>query len=268
MKKKLFNILLMFILIFSFVACAPKSDLPNIGIKGEKNVTKTNKDIKNNDSKNNNSVNKESESKQENKIKTSKEEKSTKSSDKKSTEIKKEIKKNVVKDSKNKLIDKNLKDDSNKKSINNSKETKKTTNINKNIKEKSKEKNNICTISIECRTAINKGVNKKDGFTHLPSNGIILPKMKISIKDGDTVYDVLHKVIMQKKIHMEFSGGGQSIYIKGIDNLYEMDCGDLSGWKYCVNNWYPNYGCGAYKVKSGDVVEWKYTCDLGKDLGQ
>ena len=39
-------------------------------------------------------------------------------------------------------------------------------------------------------------------------------------------------------------------------------------WMYCVNDWYPNYGCGQYVVKNGDVIEWNYTCDLGKDLGQ
>ena len=35
---------------------------------------------------------------------------------------------------------------------------------------------------------------------------------------------------------------------------------------YCVNDWYPNYGCGVYQVKAGDVIEWNYTCDLGLDL--
>ena len=33
-----------------------------------------------------------------------------------------------------------------------------------------------------------------------------------------------------------------------------------------MNGWYPNYGCGQYVVKSGDVIEWNYTCDLGCDL--
>lgn len=25
---------------------------------------------------------------------------------------------------------------------------------------------------------------------------------------------------------------------------------------YCVNSWYPNYGCGQYTVSAGDVIEW------------
>ena len=58
-----------------------------------------------------------------------------------------------------------------------------------------------------------------------------------------------------------------SAYIEGIHNLYEFDCGSLSGWMYRVNGWYPNYGCSRYQLEPGDVVEWRYTCDLGQDVG-
>lgn len=123
------------------------------------------------------------------------------------------------------------------------------------------------TISISCKTAINKGVNNEVGFTHLPSNGVILGTTTVEIKEGDTVFEVLEKVVRQNKIHMEYSGSGSSIYIEGIDNLYEFDGGQNSGWMYSVNGWYPNYGCGVYKLKPNDVIEWNYTCDLGADLG-
>jgi hypothetical protein len=56
--------------------------------------------------------------------------------------------------------------------------------------------------------------------------------------------------------------------IAGINNLYEFDVGELSGWMYKVNGWYPNYGCSRYQVKDGDLIEWNYTCDLGRDLGE
>ena len=58
-----------------------------------------------------------------------------------------------------------------------------------------------------------------------------------------------------------------SYYIEGINQLYEFDCGDKSGWMYSVNGWYPNYGCSSYEVKDGDKIEWRYTCDLGSDVG-
>ena len=56
-------------------------------------------------------------------------------------------------------------------------------------------------------------------------------------------------------------------YIEGIANLYEFDCGELSGWMYRVNGEFPNVGCSLYKLKDGDTVEWVYTCDLGRDVG-
>ena len=36
---------------------------------------------------------------------------------------------------------------------------------------------------------------------------------------------------------------------------------------YSVNSWFPNYGCSSYTVNDGDVIEWRYTCDLGSDVG-
>ena len=70
-------------------------------------------------------------------------------------------------------------------------------------------------------------------------------------------------------IHMEFEDTPMynSAYIEGINNLYEFDCGELSGWMYKVNGWFPNYGCSRYQLKEGDVIEWVYTCDLGVDVG-
>ena len=53
--------------------------------------------------------------------------------------------------------------------------------------------------------------------------------------------------------------------IEGIGNLYEFDCGELSGWMYTVNGQAPNYGCSQYQLEDGDVVEWIYSCDMGRD---
>ena len=59
-----------------------------------------------------------------------------------------------------------------------------------------------------------------------------------------------------------------SYYVEGINNLYEFDCGEQSGWMYAVNGWYPNYGCSAYTLSDGDVIGWAYTCNgYGADLG-
>ena len=83
------------------------------------------------------------------------------------------------------------------------------------------------------------------------------------------LFDVLQRVCKEKGIHLESSWTPiyNSAYIEGIHNLYEFDCGALSGWMYRVNGWYPNYGCSRYQLQDGDVVEWRYTCDLGNDVG-
>ena len=46
----------------------------------------------------------------------------------------------------------------------------------------------------------------------------------------------------------------KTYYVRGIHQLYELDCGNLSGWTYQVNGIVPNYGCSKYTVKAGDVI--------------
>lgn len=120
-------------------------------------------------------------------------------------------------------------------------------------------------LSIRCDTVAGKN---KD----IPINGIILDKTELPLGDGDTVLDVLLFVTKQKKIPLDYTGESgvalNSAYIKGINNLYEDDYGDQSGWLYSVNGEFPGTACGDYQLKNQDVVEWVYTCDLGKDVGR
>lgn len=126
------------------------------------------------------------------------------------------------------------------------------------------------SISIQCNTILaHKDDFNKDKIEMLPEDGVILEKEDIAYKDGETVFDALVKATKAHKIHMEYTGSKEykTNYIEGIHNIYEFDCGPLSGWMYKVNGTFPNYGCSSYKLKEGDVVEWVYTCDLGKDVG-
>ena len=133
-----------------------------------------------------------------------------------------------------------------------------------------KQKAYTCTISIECSTILNNLKDlDKDKLELVPSNGVILAPIKVTFYEGESVFDVLQRVCKEKGIHMESSWTPiyNSAYIEGIHNFYEFDCGELSGWMYRVNGWYPNYGCSRYQLADGEVVEWRYTCDLGKDVG-
>ena len=128
-----------------------------------------------------------------------------------------------------------------------------------------------CTFSIECSTILNNLEDlDPDKRELVPSNGVILAPTKVTFYEGESVFDVLQRVCKENGIHMESSWTPvyNSAYIEGIHNLYEFDCGELSGWMYRVNGWYPNYGCSRYQLVDGEVVEWRYTCDLGNDVGR
>ena len=137
--------------------------------------------------------------------------------------------------------------------------------------EVNKGKTYTCTFSIECSTILNNlSELDPDKLELVPSNGVILAPTTVTFYEGESVFDVLQRVCKDNNIHIEFSWTPiyNSAYIEGIHNLYEFDCGALSGWMYRVNGWYPNYGCSRYQLADKEVVEWRYTCnDLGKDIG-
>jgi hypothetical protein len=127
-----------------------------------------------------------------------------------------------------------------------------------------------CTLSIDCKTILDNLPDlKEEKKSVLPQDGVILKSQKVVFYEGESVFDVLLRETKKRGIQMEYEATPMynSNYIEGIHNLYEFDCGDLSGWMYKVNGWFPNYGCSRYQLKDGDVIQWRYTCDCGKDVG-
>ncbi|MEE1055832.1 MAG: DUF4430 domain-containing protein [Acutalibacteraceae bacterium] len=130
------------------------------------------------------------------------------------------------------------------------------------------------TVSIRCDSVLDN-YNKLDknlqSEKYVPSDGVILEKTEYVLREGDTVFDVLYRAVRYNKIQFEYQGADEnpfgSVYIQGINYLYEFSCGSTSGWVYKVNGEFPNYGCSKYELDDGDVVEWVYTCDLGQDVG-
>lgn len=106
---------------------------------------------------------------------------------------------------------------------------------------------------------------------YVPNDGIILPPTEYVLRNGDTVFEILDRAVRHNKIQMEYQDASlnsfDSVYVQGINYLYEFSCGELSGWMYRVNGEFPNYGCSKYILKDGDKIEWVYTCDLGRDVG-
>lgn len=127
-----------------------------------------------------------------------------------------------------------------------------------------------CTLSVRCDTILeNIDWLDPEKVELVPEDGVIFPATEVTFYEGESVFNVLQREMRKAGIHMEFVDTPMynSAYIEGINNLYEFDCGELSGWMYKVNDWFPNYGCSRYQLQPGDVVEWVYTCDLGIDVG-
>lgn len=127
-----------------------------------------------------------------------------------------------------------------------------------------------CTLSVRCDTILkNIAWLTPEKVDIVPKDGIIFPEKEVVFYEGESVFNLLLREMKKNKIHMEFENTPiyNSAYIEGIANIYEFDCGELSGWMYKVNGWFPNYGCSRYRLKAGDKVEWVYTCDWGADVG-
>lgn len=143
------------------------------------------------------------------------------------------------------------------------------------------QKKDTCFLTIDCRNLLKNANNlKKSKRQFVPKSGYILKKVSVEFKKGETAFDILKrgckenvctdscKYCQKGGVQLEFSftPAYQSYYIEGIHQLYEKDCGTLSGWMYNVNGKYPDVSSSVYEVKSGDVITFAYTASMGDDL--
>ncbi|MBQ7792185.1 MAG: DUF4430 domain-containing protein, partial [Clostridia bacterium] len=127
-----------------------------------------------------------------------------------------------------------------------------------------------CILSVRCDTILNyMEWLDPEKIELVPADGVIFAEREVLFYEGESLFHVLLREMKRNAIHMEFENTPiyNSAYVEGIANLYEFDCGELSGWMYKVNGWFPNYGCSRYQLMPGDRIEWVYTCDLGADVG-
>lgn len=128
-----------------------------------------------------------------------------------------------------------------------------------------------CSLAVRCDTLLSNMSGLDPEKTELvPEDGVIFFSRSAEFYEGESVFNLLQRELKGAKIHLEFVNAPiyNTAYLKGINNLYEFDCGELSGWTYKVNDWFPGYGCSLYQLQEGDIVEILYTCDLGRDVGK
>ena len=127
----------------------------------------------------------------------------------------------------------------------------------------------ICTLMVKCDTILDNIDRLKPEKRRLvPDEGIIFSEKEVVFYKGESVFNVLLREMRRSGIHLEYVNTPiyKSAYIEGINNLYEFDCGELSGWIYRVNGNKPDYGCSRYILSDGDRIEFDYTCNLGSDI--
>ncbi len=126
---------------------------------------------------------------------------------------------------------------------------------------------NLCSLQIRCDAILgNMDKLKQEKINIIPKNGVIFEKKDVEFFENESVFDILLRETKNNGIHFEFemTPAYNSAYIEGISNIYEFDCGQLSGWKYSVNGVSPNHGCSQHKISSGDVIDIFFALDLTK----
>ena len=127
-----------------------------------------------------------------------------------------------------------------------------------------------CTLEIRCDTLLgNLDKLPVEKVSLVPEDGVMLTVTEVEFTGGESVFDVFRKVLREEKLHFEYvdASAYDSVYIEGIGNIYEFDCGPQSGWMFSVNGVFPGLGCSTYTLADGDAIVFNYTCDLGADLG-
>ncbi len=126
-----------------------------------------------------------------------------------------------------------------------------------------------CSLTIRCDAILtNMDLMDKEKIDIVPKDGIILKEDKIEFEKGESVFDVVVRVAKDKKIHIDFdkAAGNVAAYVRGIGNIYEFDCGDMSGWIYTVNGKSPDVSYDNYVLQNGDNVEWVYICSFDESM--
>ncbi len=121
-------------------------------------------------------------------------------------------------------------------------------------------------------------VEGEKGLTYPNPLGTIISATRVPYAEGDTIADVTLRLLDAYGIGAEYSGSTKSGFYLGaiknfeVDNtpyssLGEFDAGSGSGWMITHNGTFIDQGASQFTVKSGDVIQWQYTCQLGKDIG-
>ena len=94
---------------------------------------------------------------------------------------------------------------------------------------------------------------------------------EIEIADADTLETILTKAGEKLGLELVISSGDYGLYIEEAGGLKEADGGDMGGFLFTINGWFPDAGIGNYSVsngiEAGDTIALLYSCAWGADVG-
>lgn len=121
-----------------------------------------------------------------------------------------------------------------------------------------------CSSALENMDRIDPAVNQP---SVIPADGVVITECVISLPEGSSAFDALAAAARQQQVRIDYAGSSWGTYVRSIGYISEFGFGELSGWMYRVNGEYPQTSAGNFILHEGDVVEFVYTCDLGRDVG-
>lgn len=134
-----------------------------------------------------------------------------------------------------------------------------------------REKKKYVTIAVRVDSLLKKANYKKldaslQNEKYVPKNGVILSTSKYEIlSEDDTAWSITLRALKEHNIQFEYEGAGEnkygSVYLQGINHLYEKGAGSHSGWIYNVNGKRPSEGISSYNVKDGDQIVLQYSVE-------
>ena len=126
------------------------------------------------------------------------------------------------------------------------------------------------TVSADCLAALDKmdwidiSVNPAEV---IPQDGYVIKSCEVLLPEGASAFDALTAAAREQRVRVDYTGSAWGTYVRGIGYIYEFGFGELSGWMYRVNGEFPEMSASDFTLSEGDKVEFVYTCDIGRDVG-
>ena len=91
---------------------------------------------------------------------------------------------------------------------------------------------------------------------------------QIVLDNEVNAFEALKYYCESNSIQLGYTGSGKLAYVNSINGIREKSEGPSSGWMFKVNGTFSNLSAGRYNLSSNDTLEWVFTKDGGKDVGQ